>query len=396
MIGVIADDLTGAAELGAIAVRHGLRADIVDAATARVATEVLVFDTDSRSCDPEEAARRAGEAANYLRSRGACWIYKKTDSVLRGPITAEIAGVMRTLQLRRTLFVPANPSRGRIIRLGRYLVNGVPLNETEFRLDPEHARISAEVVDLLPSSPDMPVSVVELSGNLPPSGIAVGAVETPANVAAWARALPDNTLPAGGAEFFEALLTAQEAGSALQPMRTDHAATVEQQLFVCASTSESCRQFVAAAVFRGVPVFSLPQSVAGAAEIAAPDFMALVQRVAAALREHSHAILHVGLPVVQAREQAKAYASELVRVAAAVLSGTSVGQVCAEGGATAAALVRRMGWSPLRVLAELGPGVALLGISGGRTRRLLVKPGSYTWPEALLRPPSGIGLTEAT
>ena len=388
--------MTGAAELGAVAARRGLRADIVDATTARVSTDVLIFDTDSRSCEPAVAERRAGEAANYLRSQGARWIYKKTDSVLRGPITAEVAAVMRSLQLRRTLFVPANPSRGRIIRRGRYLVNDVPLNETDFRYDPEHPRTSAEVLELLPSSPSLSISVLEWPGPLPESGIAVGAVETPAHVAAWATKLSDDTLPAGGVEFFEALMIARGAGSKSLPTVTSRRASVEQQLFVCGSISESCRHFAEAAARRGVPVFPLPESVARAAEIPERDFLALVQRVVAALRKHSQAILHVGLPLATGREQAKTYGNQLVRVAAAVLNGAPVGQVCAEGGATAAALVRRMAWSPLRVLAEIGPGVALLGVESDGTHQLLVKPGSYTWPEALLGPLSGRGSTEAT
>ncbi len=35
MIGVIADDLTGAAELGAVGLRHGLQAEIIEAGQAQ-------------------------------------------------------------------------------------------------------------------------------------------------------------------------------------------------------------------------------------------------------------------------------------------------------------------------------------------------------------------------
>ena len=71
MIGVIADDLTGAAELGAVGLRHGLRAEIVRSAQPGGEADLVCVDTDTRSCKPEEAASRAGSAARMLRAAGA-------------------------------------------------------------------------------------------------------------------------------------------------------------------------------------------------------------------------------------------------------------------------------------------------------------------------------------
>ena len=96
MIGVIADDLTGAAEIGAVGLRHGLRAEIVRHGKPSGRAEVVCVDTDSRSCSPDEAATRAAAAAKLLRAAGAQWIYKKVDSVLRGQVTAEVEAVMTT------------------------------------------------------------------------------------------------------------------------------------------------------------------------------------------------------------------------------------------------------------------------------------------------------------
>ena len=70
MIGVIADDLTGAAELGAVGLRLGLRAEILRGNGPGGAAELVCVDTDSRSCAPAEAAKRAAAAAKLLRSAG--------------------------------------------------------------------------------------------------------------------------------------------------------------------------------------------------------------------------------------------------------------------------------------------------------------------------------------
>ena len=65
-------------------------------------------------------------------------MFKKVDSVLRGPVAAEIEAALDGLGLDRAVLVPANPSRGRIIRDGAYFMDGVPLDETEFADDPMH------------------------------------------------------------------------------------------------------------------------------------------------------------------------------------------------------------------------------------------------------------------
>ena len=118
MIGVIADDLTGAAELAAIGWRHGLRAEVVRSGRPSGTADLVCVDTDSRACDATEAAKRAAAAAKLLRTADAKWIYKKVDSVLRGNVTAEVEAVMKQLKLERALLLPANPSLGRTIRHG--------------------------------------------------------------------------------------------------------------------------------------------------------------------------------------------------------------------------------------------------------------------------------------
>ena len=77
-------------------------------------------------------------------------------------------------------------------------------------------------------------------------------------------------------------------------------------------------------------------------------------------------------------------ATHLVRVAAGVLWLAPVGQVFAEGGATAVGLARGMGWHRLAVKSELAPGVVTLSVIGGALERLTIKPGSYRWPESLI------------
>ena len=149
MIGVIADDLTGAAEIGAIGWSRGLRAEILRDGKPGCEADLICVDTDSRSCEPGVAAQRAAAAAKMLQATGARWIYKKVDSVLRGNVIPEVEAILQQLGLNRALLLPENPSLGRTIAGGEYFIHGQPIHLTEFANDPEHPRGSPQVLQLL-------------------------------------------------------------------------------------------------------------------------------------------------------------------------------------------------------------------------------------------------------
>jgi uncharacterized protein YgbK (DUF1537 family) len=381
MIGVIADDLTGAAELGAVGLRHGLRAEIVVKGKPSGEADLVCVDTDSRSCVSEEAGRRAASAAKLLCEAKANWIYKKVDSVLRGQVTAEVESVMKQLRLKRVLLLPANPSLGRKIRDGRYFVRGRLIHKTEFARDPEHPRTSAKVLQLLQPSLTAPICVSRLSDILPETGIVVGEAATSQEVQRWAAVRDPRTLAAGGSEYFGALLAAEKVKTALPAAEIFSNGTARRELFVCGTASQSSRKFVAAARERGTPVFSLPLELAWSAGFTPGAAEVISQRVIAMFQSEARVILNVGLPPVRETAVARRLSDHLVQIAGRVLHEVAIGHVYAEGGATAAELVQHMGWARLSVLREEAPGVATLAIEGSEAQLLTVKPGSYAWPE---------------
>ena len=379
MIGVIADDLTGAAELGAIGLRHGLQAEIIVAGQVSGEASLVCIDTDSRSCNPKEAGRRAAEAAHVLRESRARWIYKKVDSVLRGQVVAEVEAVMGQLGSKRALLLPANPSLGRTIVDGEYRVHGRPIHKTEFARDTEHPRLSAQVLDLVPPR-RRPIQVGKLGAALPADGIVVGEASSPLDLKHWVSHLTPDELAAGGAEFFGALLAKsgykEIGGYAWRPP----ALGTGPHLFVCGTLSNAGRDFIRAARKTGTPVFSLGHDAAGNGHLADAEAESIAAETAAALGRHSSAILQIGLPRVRDPRAARQLAADLARVTQSVLRKAEVGQLFVEGGATAAELVHRMAWERLTVLREVAPGVATLGVGGAPAPCLTIKPGSYLWP----------------
>ena len=129
MIGVIADDISGAAEIAGVGLRLGLRAEVLVKGRPSGNADMVCIDTDSRCCSASEAARRAAAAAKLLRRAGAKWIYKKVDSVFRGQVAAEILAIRKELRLK-TVLRPSDGLAG---------CNSTVFNFRSFRI----ARISA-------------------------------------------------------------------------------------------------------------------------------------------------------------------------------------------------------------------------------------------------------------
>ena len=285
MIGVIADDLTGAAELGALGWRHGLRAEIVRSGKPSGAAGLVCVDTDSRACDPDEAAKRAAAAAKMLRAAGAKWIYKKVDSVLRGQVTAELEAVLKQLKLQRALLLPANPTLGRTIKDGHYFLNGKPLHKTEFGHDPHFPRRSSQVLRLVKVPEMFSMRVANGDRAVADGMIVIGDAQSALDLQRWAENCDAQMLPAGGADFFGALLKNKRAGIlSVRSARNDAQALpikcspsrrdewpvfTGKEFFIVGTATAAAKRFVTAARRRKTPVFALPQELAWGATFSA-------------------------------------------------------------------------------------------------------------------------------
>lgn len=137
LAGVIADDLTGALEMGAIVADSGLRTVVTIGCRAPPqAVEALVIDTESRNELPDRAARSVSAAARALLELGITQVFKKVDSTLRGPIASELQALHEVWPTRSIVLAPAYPRLGRTVCQGRLLVGGVPVSNTDFASDP--------------------------------------------------------------------------------------------------------------------------------------------------------------------------------------------------------------------------------------------------------------------
>ncbi len=373
---VLADDLTGAAELAAIGVEYGLTTEMATAAPEKADAALLVVDTDTRSLSGSQAAARIRETLATLPRTAV--LYKKTDSVLRGQVVSELRAIQQAIALPAALLVPQNPSKGRIIADGRYLIDGVPLDQTTFRNDPEYPRTTAEVLSLLTgSSMHGDVRVANLSDGICETGITVGNAVSAAEMDRWAAiGIRDGCVMAGGADLFRALLDRRghtfqaRAAVTIPPGKT---------LVVCGSAADSSREIVERWNRSGLPVCLMPEGTDG------PTCAKAWARAALAHFQGREACTILSIRHAVSPERAIAFRCCMAETVRQIVGSVADDfTLVIEGGATAAAIVGVLGWTAFDVEGNLSPGVVVMRpLTTARVRgrmRIILKPGSYPWP----------------
>lgn len=164
MIGVIADDTTGALDIGAMFRRAGRSVQMF---TGRPAgplppADVTIIDTDSRLDPKERAYAKVLAATRFLRAAGCDHFHKKTCSVFRGNVGAEFDAVLDALKHPHAIVSLAYPLLGRTTTNGRHHVHGVSLEATAFAHDPVHPRRHADLRAYLAEQSSRPSVVVPL------------------------------------------------------------------------------------------------------------------------------------------------------------------------------------------------------------------------------------------
>ncbi|MBI3679553.1 MAG: hypothetical protein HY235_04075 [Acidobacteria bacterium] len=377
MILAIADDLTGAAEIGGVACRHGLSAEVHLDHPLVASCDVMVMDANTRSLSPAMAASRLDAMAGELRNPGAGVVFKKTDSVMRGNVASEVTALARIFRKERVLLVPCNPSLGRTIADGEYWIEGRRIHQTDFRRDPEHPILSCDVRRMLG---DVPVHVLRPEADLPSRGLILGEALDAEDIACWVRRLDERTLAAGAADFFAALL--DRLGH--RPLPRQPASRPSSVLLISGSASESSLRQQEQLRQAGAAVLAMPDPLYEKADAGNESWVAAV---VCALETHRMAIASIARPVLPNQQRSARLAEALAHLAAQALARFPVAEMWLEGGATASAVIRHFGWRRLDVLAEMAPGAVRLRPRADAAPVLVMKPGSYQWPYT---PVSGI------
>jgi uncharacterized protein YgbK (DUF1537 family) len=142
----LADDLTGALEVGAKFAAKGTPAHV---AIGQRPPKLSIIDTETRHLSPDDAAHTIEK---LLRDAADVdLVYLKTDSTLRGNIGAELEALMRLYPGSPVIYAPAYPAMGRTVKNGHLHVHGVPVHETAFARDALNPIRTSFIPNLIPS-----------------------------------------------------------------------------------------------------------------------------------------------------------------------------------------------------------------------------------------------------
>ena len=155
LVGIYADDLTGALDAAAPFAANGFRT--VVSSTSELprgaeSAEVVSVNLGTRHRDPTKIKSRVENAVSALADLGAQVLLNKIDSTLRGNPGVELTIALRKLSGDHAVLCSAYPQNGRTVENGIMLVNGVPVVDTDVGQDRLSTLPSSGVENIVLSS----------------------------------------------------------------------------------------------------------------------------------------------------------------------------------------------------------------------------------------------------
>lgn len=406
---IIADDFTGALDTGVqFAARGAATRVVTDPAYdfSRAEAEVLVMVAETRHLPPEEAYRTVYSTVRKAKAAGVPYIYKKTDSALRGNIGSELTAVMDAAEADTIAFLPAFPKMGRVTRDGVHYVDGVPVAESVFGKDPFEPVKASSVEEILHDQTEAPVVLHRLEDPAVPAapGIQVYDAATDGDLARLGGELGAGRLrlSAGCAGFATALADILELNGP-EPQMPD----LPHAFFVaCGSVNPvTLRQMRRAEQDGFVHIHLEPVQKLEPAWLETEDCARKIRIWLEQAEDSRRCILDVNDPmgVDDTDRYAKArglttadlrvrISAQLAQLMKRVLDGGLEATILCTGGDTLLALMRVVGVAALTPVRELDTGAVLTNfVYQGKTYHIVSKSGGFGEPDLFCKLADRVG-----
>jgi uncharacterized protein YgbK (DUF1537 family) len=415
VLGVIADDFTGATDVASMLVREGLRTvQVIGVPQGPVPAELaasadaIVVALKSRTIAAADAVAQSLAALRWLQEAGARRFYFKVcstfDSTPAGNIGPVAEALLQALGSDFTVVCPAFPENGRTVYRGHLFVGDQLLSDSGMRQHPLTPMTDSNLVRVLQAqcrqrvgllrgaAADLPARVAALRAEGVVLAIADATVDDDLRALATAALdLPLLVAGSGLALGLPALYAAQgwvqrHAQAARLDAYSGAAAVVSGSCSVATNTQVAqwraagrpALQIDALALASGAPVvadalaWAREQLPRGAVLVHATVAPAELQQVQAAL----------------GAERAGALMEDALAAIAHGLVDAGVQRLVVAGGETSGAVVQALGVQRLRIGAAICPGVPWTqaegrtgGRTGGRGLWLALKSGNFGGPD---------------
>lgn len=376
MIAVIADDLTGAAELAGIGLNHGLKTEVSTTVDEHCNADLLIIATDTRSLPVATAKEVMHDLSVQLLQLQPRFIFKKIDSVLRGHIADELQSQLTASGLKRALIVPGNPHHSKKLIGDTFYYNGAPIHLSDFANDPTFPALSSNIIELLRAGDK--IQLVKKEDKLPSTGIIIAVADDENDLKYWIEKSGCDTLLAGSANLFSCLL---EYLTPPQTIKTSDLETTGRRLFVFGSTFYQGKLNLNDGKHNNIPVHYVPAATI-CAETSGDNVHALfASHVASSIVAGNNAIIAINPDFIKdIKVDPVLLSHKMADIVKQVIEHTSLHELLIEGGATAWAILERLAIEKLYPSKLIAPGVIHMRIAGNNQLCLTLKPGSYPWP----------------
>ena len=383
VLGIVADDLTGAADAAAPFAGAGFVTRLALRDRFNVSDcDVLSVATDTRALSEAKARERVARIAGKLRQAGVERFFKKIDSTLRGNVVAELEALLEIIDPRTLVLVcPAFPAVGRTVVDGRLRVDGRSLLESDSARDPVAPVMTDRIDEMLArlgESISVPLSLVragggELAATLADGSTRIAIVDAvdPADLTTIAAACARLDRPVVGVG------SGGLAGAFARQQAVELTTMAGRVLVVVGSRHPRSREQLAELEQRpDTELCELDTSSMGSDRA--------WEEHALALRDRGRGVLALTTVLDASPADPERVASRLADVVVD-LTNDGVRAIVATGGDVAGAILDRAQADSLEMIGEVVPGLPIGRIRGGSLTRTLIvtKSGGFGDPHAL-------------
>ncbi len=380
LIGCIADDLTGATDLGVTLAREGLSVvqvnGVPDAGVEVSQVDAVVVALKSRTNPAAQAVAWSLASLAWLRQRKAERIYfqycSTFDSTARGNIGPVADALMEALGHPFTVATPAYPRNGRTVYKGNLFVGDVPLAESGMRDHPLTPMRDSNLVRVLAAQTCHKVALVPCEV-MDAGSEAIRQKLKDLRGYAILDAVRDEHLVAAGSACLDLPLVTGGAGLAMGiaralPTRAASAPRLPEVDAPAVILAGSCSPSTLAQIEAfGAPSFRLD-----ARKLDVDEVLAWARR-----ELPSTALIYASAPAAEIVQGQGAAIERAFRSIARGLAKAGVRKFVVAGGETSGAVVEALGVRALAIGPEIDPGVPWTTALGGEPYLLALKSGNF-------------------
>ena len=404
LVGVIADDFTGASDVAAMLARGGVQTQLMIGVPpdGRFEAEAAVVALKSRSIPAAEAVAQSLGVLDWLTRQGCSQILFKYcstfDSTPAGNIGPVAEALAERLEVRGVVACPALPENGRTVYLGHLFVKGRLLNESGLERHPLNPMTDPDIRRWLARQSRGEVGLIEQSVVARGPEAVRSALEAADATLVIVDAISDQDLLTIGLAVIDAPLITGGSGVAMGLPANYRArgllkggtaafpTSPGRGVVLSGSCAPSTRQQVD--IFRADhPSFAIDID----ALMAGVDVAGAARAFALGASDAAPLIFSSAEPPTVAEAQQRYGADALARAIEAMfarlaqtLAADGMTRIVVAGGETSGAVVSALGVSRFAIGPEIAPGVPALAAVDGPLR-LALKSGNFGQPDFFAR-----------